>query len=63
MDKLIFGTAGIPNKTKPHTYEQAFSDLVEMNLGGMEMEFVHGVNMNAKTRPLVKQISQKKDLY
>lgn len=62
MDKLLFGTAGIPNKTNPRTYENAFSDLLEMKLGCMEMEFVRGVNMNAKTMPVVKQHSQDKNL-
>ena len=62
MDKLLFGTAGIPNKTNPRTYENAFDDLVEMKLGCMEIEFVRGVNMNAKTIPVVKQISQEKGL-
>ena len=62
MDKLLFGTAGIPNKTNPRTYENAFHDLVEMKLGCMEIEFVRGVNMNAKTIPVVKQISQEKGL-
>jgi len=62
MDKLLFGTAGIPNRTNPRTYENAFHDLVEMKLGCMEIEFVRGVNMNAKTIPVVKQISQEKGL-
>lgn len=62
MDKLLFGTAGIPNKTNPRTYENAFGDLVEMKLGCMEIEFVRGVNMNLKTIPVVKQISQEKGL-
>ena len=55
MDKLLFGTAGIPIKTNPRTYENAFHDLVEMKLGCMEIEFVRGVNMNVKNQPVVKQ--------
>lgn len=62
MDKLLFGTAGIPNKTNPRTYENAFHDLVEMKLGCMEIEFVRGVNMNVKTMPVVKQVSQEKNI-
>jgi len=62
MDKLLFGTAGMPNRTNPRTYENAFDDLVEMKLGCMEIEFVRGVNMNAKTMPVVKTVSQEKGL-
>lgn len=62
MDKLVFSTAGIPNKTKPRSYEQAFNDLTDMNLGGLEVEFVHGVNMNPNTSKLVREISKKKNL-
>jgi deoxyribonuclease-4 len=62
MEKLLFGTAGIPNKAVPRTYENAFVELENMQLGGMEVEFVRGVNMNAKTIPLVKQLSQEKGL-
>ena len=62
MNELLFGTAGIPIKTNPRTYENAFHDLVEMKLGCMEIEFVRGVNMNAKTPPIVKQTAQEKGL-
>ena len=54
MEKLLFGTAGIPLKTQPRTYTQAFNDLKSLNLGCMEIEFVHGVTMNAATRIEVK---------
>ena len=46
MDKLVFATAGIPLCTKPRTYKKAFADLNEMALGGLEIEFVHGVKMS-----------------
>ncbi|NLF83415.1 MAG: TIM barrel protein [Candidatus Gastranaerophilales bacterium] len=59
MDKLYFLTAGIPTRTNPRTYEQAFNDLVKMELGGLEIEFVHGVNMNAATQKLVKSLAAK----
>jgi len=59
MDKLIFGTAGIPIKTNPRNYKNAFQDLVEMELGGMEVEFVRGVNMNVQTQQEVKELSFK----
>ncbi len=43
MDKLHFLTAGIPLKTNPKDYENAFKVLKEMNLDGIELEFVRGV--------------------
>ena len=46
MDKLNFLTAGIPLKSIPRTYKKAFDDLVKMNLNGIEIEFVRGVNIS-----------------
>lgn len=48
MDKLNFLTAGIPLCTKPRNYKKAFSDLISMNLNGIEIEFVHGVKMSSQ---------------
>ncbi|MEI7474295.1 MAG: TIM barrel protein [bacterium] len=62
MDKLLFATAGIPERTKPRTYEKALHDLVEMKLGGMEVEFVRGVNMNPKTQVEVAKLSKELNL-
>ena len=47
-DKLNFLTAGIPSNAKD--YSNAFSILDEMNLDGLEVEFVHGVRYNESTR-------------
>lgn len=57
MDKLNFLTAGIPNCTKPRTYETALNDLVSMGLDGLEMEFVRGVTINQQNKELVKKLS------
>lgn len=62
MEKLLFGTAGIPVKTEPRSYINGFNDLIQMNLGCMEVEFVHGVNMNTKTQQEVKEVSASKNL-
>ena len=59
MDKLLFCTAGIPGRTNPRNYDNALHDLVDMNLGGMELEFVRGVTMNKQTQELVKKLSSK----
>lgn len=50
-DKLNFLTAGIPQASKD--YSDAFSKLDEMNLDGLEVEFVHGVRYSEKTRDAI----------
>ena len=62
MEKLLFGTAGIPISTKPRTYPDALQHLVNLKLGCMEMEFVRGVNMNAKTQSEVRELRKTLDL-
>lgn len=58
FDKLNFITAGMPLRTGKGTYPQAFDILTEMNLDGMELEFVHGVRMNDNHRKFVKEKSK-----
>lgn len=54
FDKLNFITAGMPLTTGKGSYPAAFDVLKEMNLDGMELEFVHGVRMNNEHREFVK---------
>lgn len=56
--KLNFLTAGIPLRTEPKDYENAFKVLEEMNLDGMELEFVHGVRMSPNSQSVVKKASE-----
>lgn len=58
MDKLNFTTAGIPICTNPRSYANAFLDLQNMNLDGLEVEFVRGVNMNIQTQNEVKELTK-----
>ena len=51
MDKLNFLTAGIPMAAKD--YNDAFEKLEDMNLDGLEVEFVHGVRYSENTRNAV----------
>jgi len=51
MDKLNFLTAGIPSTAKDYT--NAFDKLNEMNLDGLEVEFVHGVRYSDVTREAI----------
>jgi len=55
MDKLNFLTAGIPIRSVPRTYKKAFSDLTELGLNGLEIEFVRGVNISA---PNIKDVQE-----
>lgn len=56
--KLNFITAGMPLRTGKGSYPQAFNVLKEMNLDGMELEFVHGVRMSDTNRDFVKNMSK-----
>lgn len=57
--KLNFITAGMPLRTEPKDYKNAFRVIEEMNLDGMELEFVHGVRMSENSQDFVKTISDK----
>ena len=60
MDELKFLTAGMPLRTdKKRGYENALEILDEMNLDGIEVEFVQGVRMSDKSRQVVKDASKK----
>lgn len=54
FDKLNFITAGMPLRTGKGSYPEAFEVLKNMNLDGMELEFVHGVRMKEDVREFVK---------
>ena len=58
MDKLNFLTAGIPLRSKD--YETGFSALNELELNGLELEFVHGVRISDKSKDFIK--NNKNDL-
>lgn len=62
FEKLNFLTAGMPLITGKGGYGKAFEILEEMNLDGMELEFVHGVRMSDDTRILVKKMREDKKL-
>lgn len=60
MDELKFLTAGMPLRTdKKIGYANALEVLDDMNLDGIEIEFVQGVRMSDKSRQVVKDASKK----
>lgn len=58
FDKLNFITAGMPLTTGKGSYPSAFQVLKDMELDGMELEFVHGVRMNNEHRSFVNNMSK-----
>lgn len=53
----------MPLSTGKGSYGRAFEILEEMELDGMELEFVHGVRMSEETRGLVKKTAKDKNLF
>lgn len=62
MNELKFSTAGQPLSTLAKGYDRAFEILKELELDGMELEFVHGIRMSDKTKQIVKDGSKEKNL-
>lgn len=62
MDKLRFGTAGIPLSTFPHTTASGIQRVRELGLEAMELEFVRQVNISEDKAPEVKAAAQKNDV-
>lgn len=58
INELKFLTAGMPRRTKG-SYKEAFEILNEMNLDGMELEFVHGVRISDASKEIIKNNSEK----
>ena len=58
MDKLYFSTAGVPLSAGTKGYKRGFEILDEMNLDGLELEFVHGVRISDKSKDAVKETNK-----
>lgn len=62
MNKLHFVTAGLPLASENKGYKQGLNILKDMNLDGLEVEFVHGVRMNESNQELVKSFIQENNM-
>lgn len=62
MDRLRFGTAGIPDGVGQRTYKDAFEYLHGLGLDCMEVEFVYGVRMDKKTALAIQEEAEKNDI-
>ena len=63
MNTLNFITAGMPLATGTKGYKRAFEILNEMNLDGLELEFVHGVRISDTNKDLVKNSNLTKTIH
>lgn len=63
MDSLNFLTAGMPLITGNKGYKRAFEILKELDLDGMELEFVHGVRISDDNKKIVKDSSLTKTIH
>ncbi len=57
MNKLHFLTAGLPLSSEGKGYKKGLDIIKDMNLDGVEVEFVHGVRMNDANQKLVKEFA------
>ena len=62
MDKLYFGTAGIPASTKKDDSREGIRRIHELDLDAMELEFVQGVRINEKTADEILEIQKELDV-
>ncbi|MBI2523536.1 TIM barrel protein [Candidatus Woesearchaeota archaeon] len=62
MDKLLFGTAGIPLSSKGSTTAEGIASVKELGLGAMELEFVRSVNISKEKSPEIKKSAEKNNI-
>lgn len=62
MDRLFFGTGGVPHSTRTRSTIDGIRRIAELRLGGMEIEFVRGVNMGESTAREVAEAATAKDI-
>ena len=55
LNKLHFGTAGIPIKTQDRNTLNGIETVNKLKLEAMELEFVHSVNISKEKSPSVKK--------
>jgi deoxyribonuclease-4 len=62
MEKLYFGTGGIPLSTEPRNTENGILKIKELNLGSMELEFVRNITVSKEKAPEIKKIAEKENV-
>lgn len=62
MDRLLFGTAGIPISTEKRNTLEGIKQARKLGLDAMELEFVHSVNIGKENAPIVKETAQRNSI-
>ena len=62
MDKLRFGSAGIPISTKKGGSVKGIEQVRNLNLDAMELEFVRSIHITKEKAPEVKNVAKKNDV-
>src|SRR3989338_8170996 len=62
MDKLRFGTAGVPISTKQHITLEGIRQARALGLECMELEFVRNVNITKEKAPELKKTAQEENV-
>ncbi len=62
MEKLLFGTAGIPISAKGSSTEDGIAAVKEIGLDAMELEFVRRINLTKYRAPNVKKAAEKNNI-
>ncbi len=62
MDRLRFGTAGIPIRAHGSKTHEGIAEVRKMGLEAMELEFVHSVNLNPQTAALANKARMENDV-
>ncbi|MFH0867905.1 MAG: TIM barrel protein [Candidatus Woesearchaeota archaeon] len=62
MNKLLFGTAGIPISAKGSGTERGIEEVKNLGLGAMELEFVRNINITKQGAPNIKKAAEKNNI-
>lgn len=62
MDRLRFGTAGIPIRAHGSKTHEGIAEVRKLGLEAMELEFVHSVNLNPQTAALANKSRIENDI-
>lgn len=62
IDRLRFGTAGIPISTVKRSTEEGIARVRQLKLENMELEFVRQINISKEKAPKIAEIAKKEDV-
>jgi len=62
MEKLLFGTAGIPLRSKGSPTAEGIADVRKLGLDVMELEFVRNVHISREKAPEVKKSAEQNNI-